>query len=95
MAFDEANPSPEGALEKQWAREELYQTYLKTFFKSLPKGTASRIHHIMAYHYDAILREIDQETRNTEHYYACQDFFTEFFESSDLATFLNTLENND
>ena len=46
------------------------------------KGTASRIQNIFDYHYDAILREIEQELQKNPDKDDIMDLFTELMEDS-------------
>ena len=53
--------------------------YLKKILKKY-KGTASRIQTIFDYHYDAILREVEQELQKNPDKNDIMDLFTELME---------------
>lgn len=56
------------------------------YFNNLPAGTANRIKTILAYHYDQILRDIQNEAPDQA------DYYTEILENWCLADYLNTLD---
>lgn len=70
---------------------EKYMELVVNHFKSLPNGIQRLIHVILAYHYDAILREIKVELDSTN-FSDEYEFWVEFLESEFLTDFLNQIE---